>query len=307
MYDPGVDRYDTVLGNVTITRVIEYFGPVGMSPEVFFPESPKESWRKNQSWLAPDFFDPDADICVSAIQTWLLRSEGRTILVDTGVGNHKERPYSPVWNHLNTGFLGNLAHAGVRPEDVDLVINTHLHVDHVGWNTYLHDRTWLPTFPNATYLMPRADFDFWNPANGHQPALDRDNQNVFQDSVAPVHEAGSTVLWDGSYRIDANLRLDLAPGHTPGSSVVTLESGGDRALFVGDLLHTALQFIEPDTNSCFCENPAQARDTRRRLLGWAADRNALVMPAHLGGHGGAEVIREGDRFAIKSWAPFARI
>ena len=293
---------EIVLGDVTLTRVVEYFGSVEMAPETFFPESSEGAWQDNESWLAPDFLDPRANVCVSAIQTWVLRSEGRTILIDTGVGNHKERPQAPVWNHLNTDFLGNLARAGVRPEDVDLVINTHLHVDHVGWNTYLDDRTWVPTFPNATYLVPRADFDFWNPANGQQR-----NQNVFADSVAPVHEDGRMVLWEDGYRIDANLRLDLAPGHTPGSSVITLESGTDRALFVGDLLHTALQFVEPDTNSCFCESPAQARATRRRLLGWAADTNTLVLPAHLGGHGGAEVVRNGDRFAIKNWAPFARI
>jgi glyoxylase-like metal-dependent hydrolase (beta-lactamase superfamily II) len=295
------------LGDVTITRVMEYFGPVDMSPETFFPDSPDGAWQRNEHWLAPDFVDPQTNVCVSAIQTWLLRSEGKTILIDTGVGNHKERPYSPVWSHLNTDFLGNLARAGVRPEDVDLVVNSHLHVDHVGWNTYLDDRSWVPTFPNATYLMPRADFDFWNPANDHRPRLGRGNQNVFEDSVAPVHQAGQTLLWDNSFRIDANLKLDLAPGHTPGSSVVTLESGSDRALFVGDLLHSPLQIVEPDTNSCFCEDPAEARATRRRLLGWAADENALVFPAHLGGHGGAEVVRDGSRFAIKEWAPFARV
>jgi glyoxylase-like metal-dependent hydrolase (beta-lactamase superfamily II) len=295
------------LGDVTITRVMEYFGPVEMSPETFFPDSPDGAWQRNEHWLAPDFLDPQTNVCVSAIQTWLLRSEGKTILIDTGVGNHKERPYSPVWSHLNTDFLGNLARAGVRPEDVDLVVNSHLHVDHVGWNTYLDDRTWVPTFPNATYLMPRADFDFWNPANDHRARLGRGNQNVFEDSVAPVHEASQTLLWENSFRIDKNLKLDLAPGHTPGSSVVTLESGTDRALFVGDLLHSPLQIVEPDTNSCFCEDPAEASATRRRLLGWAADTNALVLPAHLGGHGGAEVVRDGNRFAIKEWAPFARV
>ena len=295
------------LGDVTITRVMEYFGPVEMSPETFLPDSPDGAWQRNEHWLAPDFVDPQTNVCVSAIQTWLLRSEGKNILIDTGVGNHKERPYSPVWSHLNTDFLGNLARAGVRPEDVDLVVNSHLHVDHVGWNTYLDDRTWVPTFPNATYLMPRADFDFWNPANDHRARLGRGNQNVFEDSVAPVHEAGQTLLWENSFRIDKNLKLDLAPGHTPGSSVVTLESGTDRALFVGDLLHSPLQIVEPDTNSCFCEDPAEASATRRRLLGRAADTNALVLPAHLGGHGGAEVVRDGNRFAIKEWAPFARV
>ncbi|MGP3922165.1 MBL fold metallo-hydrolase [Streptomyces sp. 8N616] len=296
-----------VLGDVSITRVAEFYGPVEMTPEVFFPETPKEAWEENTSWLAPDFLDLDSNIVQSAIQTWVLRSEGKTILVDTGVGNHKYRPYAPVWSYLDTDFLGNLARAGVRPEDVDIVVNTHLHIDHVGWNTYLDGGEWVPTFPHATYLMPERDFEFWNPENEHKPLLGRGNQNVFEDSVAPIHEAGKALLWDGSYDIDANLRLELAPGHTPGSSVLTLNSKGDRALFVGDLLHSPVQILEPDGNSCFCEDPAESRATRRRILGQSADDKALVFPAHLGGHGAAEVQRDGSKFSIKEWAPFTRL
>ncbi|MFI6209032.1 MBL fold metallo-hydrolase [Streptomyces sp. NPDC051041] len=292
------------LGNVSITRVREYFGPVDMTPDTFLPESSKEVWETGADWLVPHFLDSGTNIVNAAVQTWLLRSEGRTILVDTGVGNHKERPYAPVWSHLRTDFLAGLARAGVRPEDVDIVINTHLHIDHVGWNTCLHGRHWVPTFPNATYLMPKDDFDFWNPENGHQSKLGRGNQNVFEDSVAPVHRAGLTLLWEDSHRIDANLRLETAPGHTPGNSVLTLTSGTDRAVFVGDMLHSPVQILEPDVNSCFCENPAEARATRRKVLGWAADNNALLIPAHLGGHGAAEVVREGSAFAVKGWAPF---
>jgi glyoxylase-like metal-dependent hydrolase (beta-lactamase superfamily II) len=295
------------LGDVTVTRIKEFYGSVEMSPAEFFPESPDGAWDQNENWLAPDFWNPKTNECISAIQTWLLRSAGRTILVDTGVGNHKDRPYAPVWSRLDTDFLDNLAAAGVQPEDVDLVINTHLHIDHVGWNTRLDGRTWVPTFPNATYLMTQRDFDFWNPENNHKPLLGRGNQNVFEDSVAPVHKAGLTHLWDDTYQIDQNLRLDLAPGHTPGSSVLTLESGGDRALFVGDLVHTALQIVEPETNSCFCEDPAQSRATRYELLGRAVEDNALVLPSHLGGHGAAEVVRDGSKFAIKDWAGFARL
>jgi glyoxylase-like metal-dependent hydrolase (beta-lactamase superfamily II) len=293
-----------ILGNVSITRVREYFGSVDMTPDTFFPESPKEVWEAGADWLAPHFLDAGTNSVKAAIQTWLLRSEGKTILVDTGAGNHKERPYAPVWSHLDTPFLADLARAGVQPEDVDIVINTHLHIDHVGWNTYLEGRHWVPTFPNATYLIPKDDFDFWNPDNGHRPLLGRGNQNVFEDSVAPVHRAGQTLLWENSHRIDANLRLEAAAGHTPGSCVLTLTSGTDRAVFVGDLLHSPVQILKPDVNSCFCENPAQARATRRKVLGWAADNNALLIPAHLGGHGAAEVEREGSTFAIKGWAPF---
>ena len=239
------------------------------------------------------------------MQTWLLRSEGRTILVDTGIGNDKARPAVPAWDHLLLDYLGNLQRAGVRPEDVDLVVNTHLHLDHVGWNTRLDDGTWVPTFPNATYLMPKADFEFWNPANN--PNITGGvNENVFEDSIVPVHAAGQVRLWEGSHTIDANLCLEAAPGHTPGSSVLKLNSGSDQALFAGDLLHTPLQVMEPDHNSCFCEDPAGARATRRKLLGWAADTNALVLPAHFSGHSALEVTRDADTFAIKQWAPLPR-
>ncbi|GAA3858931.1 MBL fold metallo-hydrolase [Streptomyces sedi] len=297
---------DTItLGEVTVTRVWEYFGPVGLAPREFVPDSSAEAWEAHRSWLVPDFLDAGGRAVNSAVQTWVLRSEGKTVLVDTGVGNHKDRPYAPVWSRLETDFLGALARAGVRPEDVDIVVNTHLHVDHVGWNTRLAGRTWVPTFPRATYLMARADFDYWNPANEVATRLGRGNQNVFEDSVAPVHEAGLTHLWEGSHRIDGNLRLELAPGHTPGSSVVRLASGSDRALFVGDLLHSPIQVVEPDANSCFCEDPAMARATRRELLGAAADSGALVFPAHLGGHGALEVGRARNGFAVRGWAPFA--
>jgi len=236
----------------------------------------------------------------------VLRSEGRTILIDTGAGNHKERPGS-VWHHRNTAYLDNLARAGMRPEDVDIVVNTHLHDDHVGWNTTLVDGEWVPTFPNATYLMSRADFEFWDPANGNASRVGHIGPLVFADSVAPVHRAGLVELWDDHHDIDSNLRLDLAPGHTPGSSILTLRSGSDRAVFVGDMLHTPLQMLTPDVNSCYCEDQAQARATRRRVLGHAADTATLVFPAHLGGHGAAEIRHHGTGFEITEWATFPRV
>ncbi|MFD5828342.1 MBL fold metallo-hydrolase [Lentzea sp. NPDC060358] len=293
------------LGDVTITRIEEMHGPV-MPAGHFFPDLPAAAWAEHRAALVPDHFDDRDDMVQVAMQTWLLRSEGETILIDTGVGDDKSRPAVEAWDHLRTGYLDNLAAAGVRPEDVDLVVNTHLHVDHVGWNTRLADGVWVPTFPNAVYLMPKADFEFWHPARN--PGIAGGvNENVFEDSVAPVHAAGQVHLWEGSHRIDSNLRLEAAPGHTPGSSVVVLESGGDRALFAGDLVHTPLQVAHPDHNSCFCEDPEQARATRRRLLGWAADATALVLPAHFSGHGALEVAHRGSGFEITNWAPLARL
>jgi glyoxylase-like metal-dependent hydrolase (beta-lactamase superfamily II) len=293
------------VGDVTITRVEEMHGPI-MPPKVFFPTIEESAWNEQRDMLVPDHLDADGEMVQVAMQSWILRSDGRTIVVDTGVGNDKTRPAVEAWDHLGTGYLAALTAAGVRPEDVDLVVNTHLHVDHVGWNTLLRDGAWGPTFPNATYLMPRADFEFWNPA--HNPNLVGGvNENVFEDSVAPVHAAGQVQLWEDSHVIDAALRLEAAPGHTPGSSVLKLVSGSQHALLAGDLMHTPLQVTKADHNSCFCEDPAAAVASRRRLLGWASDHTALVLPAHFSGPGALEVEHRGDGFGIRRWAGFDRL
>jgi glyoxylase-like metal-dependent hydrolase (beta-lactamase superfamily II) len=295
---------DIKLGDVTITRVEETHGPI-MPTGAFFPDLPEQAWRENRDRLVPDHLGAGDDMVHVAMQTWLVRGEGRTILVDTAVGDDKNRPAVEPWHRQKSAYLDRLAEAGVRPEDVDLVVNTHLHVDHVGWNTRLVGGEWVPTFPNATYLMPAADFHFWNPANN--PAIAGGvNEHVYEDSIAPVHAAGQVQLWEDSHDIDAGLRLEAAPGHTPGSSVLKLRSGGEVALFAGDLIHTPLQLSHLGHNSCFCEDPDQARATRRALLGWAADTGALVLPAHLSGHSAFEVEHRGDAFGVKQWAAFPR-
>ncbi|MEY9933997.1 glyoxylase-like metal-dependent hydrolase (beta-lactamase superfamily II) [Catenulispora sp. GP43] len=294
---------EITLGDVTVARVQEMHGPVGMTPEQFFPGWPQQDWQDNRDWLVPDHLGAEDDIVRVAFQTWALRSQGRTILVDTGIGNDKTRPAVGAWDHLSLGYLDNLAEAGIAPEDVDLVINTHLHVDHIGWNTRLAGGQWVPTFPNATYLMPRLDFEHFDPAKNPNIAGSV-NENAFEDSIEPVRAAGQVQLWEGEHIVDGNLRLLAAPGHTPGASVLLLTSGHDKALFAGDLVHTPLQVSHPDHASCFCEDPSTAQATRRDLLGWAADNNALVLPAHFSGQTALEIRRDGDRFAIKNWGPF---
>ncbi|MBR7832112.1 MBL fold metallo-hydrolase [Actinospica durhamensis] len=295
---------EIVLGEVTVTRIEEMHGPI-MPADQFFPDMPEQAWKEHRDTLVPDHLGAEDGVVITAMQTWLVRSGGRTILIDTGVGNDKTRPAVEPWDHLSLDYLGNLAQAGVRPEDVDLVINTHLHLDHIGWNTRLVDGAWVPTFPNATYLMPKVDFEYWNPENNPNVAGGI-NENAFEDSIAPVLAAGRVRLWETSHVIDANLRLEAAPGHTPGASVVTLRSGEDRALFAGDILHTPLQVTHPDHSSCFDLDPAQSRATRVRLLGWAAENNALMLPAHLSGHSALEVEDTGNGFAIKQWSPLPR-
>ncbi|WP_116210072.1 MBL fold metallo-hydrolase [Streptomyces olivoreticuli] len=298
------------LGGVEISRVVEWHGPISPTTAVF-PSTTPRMWKENESWLAPDFWQPEHDEMFVNVQTWVLRSEGRTVLVDTGLGNDKDRPHMTGWSRLRTDYLDRLAAVGVRPEDVDVVVNTHLHSDHVGWNTRLVDGEWVPTFPRATYLIAKADFDFCDPANDHPRrgmlgdlSVAAAGGDMFEDSVAPVHRAGRAVLWEDGYRIDAALSLEPAPGHTPGSAVLRLASGTDRALFIGDLVHSPLQIAEPDCDTCLSEDQREATRSRRRILEEAADTRALVFPGHLPGHGAAEVRREGGKFAIERWAAF---
>jgi glyoxylase-like metal-dependent hydrolase (beta-lactamase superfamily II) len=296
------------LGKVEVTKVVEWQGEIAPARQII-PDSPPGIWQDNKSWLVPDHWHPQTDAYHGAVQTWVLRSEGKTVLIDTGIGNDRRRPQAPVFDHLKTGFLGQLAEAGVRPEDVDVVINTHIHYDHVGWNTQFRDGQWVPAFPNATYLIPRTDQEYFDPRNTHLRRAPRDGHEqrrwdggliVYADSIAPV--LGQAVLWEDGYRIDVNLTLEPAPGHTPGSSIVRLSSGPDRAVFVGDLLHSPVQILEPDYSSCFCEDPRAAAVTRRSILERAADTGELVAPAHFAGAAAAAIRRDGSRFDISRWA-----
>lgn len=290
------------VGEAQVARVVEFTGSVGLDTQGFFPGSAPELWQQASSWLTPEFVSVDGQVR-TAVQTWVVRSEGRVVLIDTGLGNDKERPYVPVWSRLSTDYLSGLAQLGVRPEDVDVVVNTHLHLDHVGWNTRLQAREWVPTFPNATYLVHRTEHEFWDPQGPHTPGFGRGNQNAFEDSVTPVAAAGHLQLWEGqSHRIDGSLTLQLAAGHTPGSAVVALESQGESALFAGDVLHSPLQVSHPRLASCFCEDPSAAQLSRERLLAEAADRRSLILPAHFRGSGVARVARaDAGGYAIDGW------
>ncbi|WP_327673471.1 MBL fold metallo-hydrolase [Kitasatospora sp. NBC_00458] len=299
-----------VLGDAEVIRVVEWEGAFTPARTIV-PGLPAEEWERNADWLAPDHWDPVADTYLGALQTWVIRHGGRTVLVDTAVGEGRQRPHSPAFHDRRSDFLERLAAAGVRPEDVDVVVNTHLHGDHVGWNTRALDGEWVPSFPNAVYYLPAADhaaIDPDGPESGPAPAgadariWREERRLMFADSIAPVIRSGQAVLWSDGHRLDEALTLEPAPGHTPGSSVLRLDSRGDRAVFVGDLLHSPVQLVHPGCNSCFCEDPAGAAASRLRVLRRAADERELVIPAHFAGAGAVEVRRQGAGFAVSRWA-----
>ncbi|MEU6063067.1 MULTISPECIES: MBL fold metallo-hydrolase [Streptomyces] len=299
MADDNVQSF--LIGDVEVLRIVEWQGSFAPARRLV-PDAGPELWKAYGEQLAPDHWDPAADRAVSALQTWVLRSGGRTVLVDTGVGKGRERPGNPLFHQRDGDLPGRLERAGIRPEDVDVVVNTHIHADHVGWNTHDVDGEWVPTFPRAQYLLPAADDVHFGPENEYAGGVRVDDRLLYEDSVAPVHRAGLAVRWEGEHRIDEHLTLEPAPGHTPGSSVLRLASGGERAVFVGDLLHSPVQILRPECNSCFCLDPHRAAQSRRRVLERAAEERELVVPAHFGGAGGVEVRREGGGFSLHRWA-----
>lgn len=287
------------IGDFEVYNVEEWQGEFA-SPEQLFAGFDAREFAGFVEQIPHSFYRPESNSLYAFLQSWVIRAGDLTILYDTGAGNHKHRPGIPVFGGLNTPFLSNLAADGFQPEDIDIVICSHLHVDHVGWNTYLHDEHWRPTFPNARYLLSRIDRAFWDPSlsDERRPSEigKQVNSNVFEDSVQPILDAELAQLVDDGHIIAPGIRLSLHPGHTPGHLVLHLDSGGERALFVGDILHHPAQIFQPDWNSVYCEDPAAARESRRRILALAATTGARLVPAHFGGAHFAWVELHGEGF-----------
>jgi glyoxylase-like metal-dependent hydrolase (beta-lactamase superfamily II) len=266
------------IGAATITRIEESYEP-NFDAHTFFPDWQPDVVERHRAWMVPHHYDPASGKLKLSIHSWLVRIGGRTILIDACVGNDKPRPNRPLWHMMKTPWLDRLAHAGAKPEDVDVVMCTHLHNDHVGWNTRLHDGRWIPTFTNARYLFSRTDFEHFKTID---PVKQPGNAAAYHDSVQPVADAGLVDLVSGMHVVDEHLTLEPAPGHTPGTMFITLESRGARAMFCGDILHQAIQLFHPEWNSFACEDQDNARKSRRVVLERCAGSGALLMPTHFG-------------------------
>jgi glyoxylase-like metal-dependent hydrolase (beta-lactamase superfamily II) len=279
------------LGEVAIDRVVELERPI-FPPAVLYPASRPDAVARHHDWLRPGLMAADGHL-VLAFHSWVIRTRRRTIVVDTCSGNDKPRPQKPRYDRQQWPYLERLAAIGVRPEQVDIVVCTHLHVDHVGWNTRLVDGRWTPTFPNARYLFVRAEWEFWR-EEYTRPSFTDDP--FHEDSILPVIEAGLLDLVEGAHVLDDGVWLEPTPGHTPGHTAVRVSGGGREAVMSGDLMHTALQCAEPDWSSCFCVDPEASRRTRRAFLERHADTDTLVMPAHFPTPGAGRIVRAGDAF-----------
>jgi glyoxylase-like metal-dependent hydrolase (beta-lactamase superfamily II) len=285
------------IGSTTVTRIGEQIGPSDFVAASFLPQLVRDRFERHLPWLVPTHYDPTRDRLITSNHAWLVRTGRHTILIDSCAGNHKERPWMPRFHQLDTPFLSHLREAGAAPESIDFVLCTHLHVDHVGWNTRLVDGRWIPTFPNARYLFSRIENDAWRPDGGtrrHEVA--GASAAMYDDSVLPVIQAGQAQLLDGAHAIDDQLLIEPAPGHTPGHVVLKLKDGADGAVFCGDAVHHPIQVYEPSWNSRFCEDPVQAELTRRAVFEHCSEHRALLFPTHFAAPHVAAIEEEGGRF-----------
>ena len=243
----------------------------------FLPTADLSRLVEHRHWLEPVVMRGD-ELLID-IQTAVLEVAGKVVLIDTCIGEDKERPVRPEWHQRRaTGFLARLAAMGIAPEDVDIVLCTHLHADHVGWNTRLLDGRWVPTFPNARYLMGRTELAFWEQERAR--IGDGVNHHSIVDSVLPVVAAGLVDLVEPGEVPFEGARLRALPGHTTGQIGLELESRGETALFVGDAIHHPVQMIEPGWSSALDTDPAAAALTRRAFLSEMAETGGLLVPGH---------------------------
>jgi glyoxylase-like metal-dependent hydrolase (beta-lactamase superfamily II) len=280
-----MDRWK--IGDVTITRIVEV--ETASIGSFVLPDALPDNLAPID-WLRPNFVDAEGQLIMS-IHALIVETAGRKLVVDTCLGNDKPRPL-PDWNQRQGPFLADLEAAGHPRESIDTVICTHLHVDHVGWNTMLVNDRWVPTFPNARYLIGKEEWDYWK--------NDPDGQfgDVMADSVRPIIEAGLADLVAPDHKISNEVWLEPTPGHTPGHVSVRISSGGQDAVITGDLMHHPCQMARPDWASAFDYDPDAARKTRHDFLARYADGPVLVIGTHFAGPTAGRVVRDGDAYRL---------
>lgn len=282
------------VGDTTVNRIVEREGP-WHDPYDMFPEATPDKVMAYLGQLPDHVYDPAVQKICLTFQSFLLRTPQHTILIDSCVGDHDDRRANLLYP--KDRWLREFQAAGVGFDDIDYVFCTHLHVDHVGWNTRLENGRWVPTFPKAKYIFGRNEYEFWEtwtkengpPSSGPS----------FEDSVLPIVEAGRAVLVEDDFELNDLIHLSPAPGHTPGQCCANLVSGGEQASFCGDALHHPLQVYEPDWSTVKCEDRQQAIVTRRQILEHCAETNTLLVPAHFSGQTAGHVITHGDGFGFR--------
>jgi glyoxylase-like metal-dependent hydrolase (beta-lactamase superfamily II) len=287
------------VGKTTIVPIVEQQGPF-FEPRTFFPDMSEELFLENLHWLKPTFIDPQSGKVILCVQSYLIKTAHHTILVDTCVGNHKPRPGRGVWDMLASDrYERNLAAAGVDVNDVDFVMCTHLHIDHVGWNTRLQDGRWVPTFPKARYVLSARELEYWTDRHKKDPA----SCPWITDSVLPVVECQQVELVASDHVLSDDVQLMPAPGHTIDHYAVKVASGGEAAIITGDLIHSPLQMRYPELGIFADFDRELGNRTRRRILEDICDTSTLFCTAHFPTPSTGLVTRWGEGFRFNPQEP----
>ncbi len=283
------------IGDVRVDRIVEFQQPL-LPASTLYPTSSEEALQRHRHWLEPKLMEPGTGLLVVSFHSFLIRSKGIKILVDTCSGNDRHRPKKLRYHMKQWPYLESLAATGITPEQVDYVLCTHLHVDHVGWNTRLVDGRWVPTFPNAKYLFARAEWSYWEAHYKKEAFVD---DPYYVDTLLPIIDSRLAEFVQSDYRINDEVWLDPTPGHTPGHVCVHVRSRGQECVMSGDLMHHAIQCAEPDWSSCFCVDPEHSRRTRREFLARYEGTPVRIMPAHFPTPTAGTVVRAGDAWRFR--------
>jgi glyoxylase-like metal-dependent hydrolase (beta-lactamase superfamily II) len=259
------------VGAVTITKIVEIEGAGGT--RFILPQAAPDVVRE-MDWLIPRFATEEGKLRMS-IHSYVVEVGSRRIVVDTCLGNDKEGRHIPLWNKLNTPYLFKLSEAGFAPETIDTVICTHLHVDHVGWNTRLVNGKWVPTFPNAKYLFGKTEYEFWS-----KPDVSDEQRLVFADSVKPVVDAGQMELIASETQICDEISTFATPGHSPGHMSLRINSSGEEAILLGDVAHHPCQFEHLDWSSTFDSDAKASAKMREEVFGKLAGTRIRIFGGH---------------------------
>ena len=267
-------------GPFSLTTVQE-FETSARELNFMFPRLDPKDFAATRVFADARFVDPDSGLPRMSYHSTVLRTPQGNILIDTCIGAHKERPLISEWHMQEYPYLERLQQAGLTPEDIDYVCCTHLHGDHVGWNTRLDNGQWVPTFPNARYLIAAQEYDHWESFHDSHP--DHVFREAWNDSVLPVMAAGQIDKVASDHEIVTGVQLRAAHGHSPGNVVIAVDDGKQQALLTGDVLHHPVQIERPDWRTFFDEDPDAAEDTRMAILESLADTTTIMMAAHFGG------------------------
>ena len=265
------------VGEMTIVPIVEQPAAPFFDPTFFFPTLTKERLEENRAWLTPTYIDPATGKLMLCIQGFVVKTPHRNVLIDSCVGNHKPRPARPFWNMMNSDrFEKGLGAAGLSVNDIDYVMCTHLHLDHVGWNTRLENGRWVPTFPNAKYVMADRELAFWTQKEKDDPA----SCPWITDSVLPIVDAKRAQIVKSDYALDDTMQFIPTPGHSIDHFSVLVGRPGADALITGDMIHSPLQARYPELGMMVDYDSRQAGETRRKVFDRFCESPTVICVTH---------------------------